>query len=85
MNFDAHLHKNSTSSPTSLLRYHKDLVNLLFWVIWACQAIPTKINRTNQPVGKFNVYICMQKINFIPPFFFITNLLFWVLLAYLAI
>ena len=43
--FDAHLHKNSTSCPTSFLRYHKDFANLLFWVIWAHLAIPTKISR----------------------------------------
>ena len=45
--FDTHLHKNSTSSPTYFLRYHKAFANLLFWVIWACLAMSTKINRIN--------------------------------------
>ena len=48
-NCDVHLHKKSTSSPTSFLRYCKDFANLLFWIIWTGLAMPTKIK--GQPVG----------------------------------
>ena len=43
-NCDAQLHKKSPSSLNSFLRYSKDFANLLFWVIWAGLAMPTKIN-----------------------------------------
>ena len=36
--------KKSTSSLTSFFSYCKYIANLLFWVIWAGQAMPTKIN-----------------------------------------
>ena len=46
----------------------QNFAHLSFWVIWACLAMPTKINRIKL---KENVmFICMQKINFILPFFF---------------
>ena len=67
-NCDAHLHKKSTSSLTSFLKYYKDFANLLFWVIWTGLALPTKINGIN--LEDSLMHICMQKIKFIPPFFF---------------
>ena len=79
--------KKSISSLTSFLGYCKDFANFLFWVIWAALAMPTKINGIN--LYDSLMFICMQEINFIPPFFFeilqwYYNLLFWVLWACLA-
>ena len=34
--------KRSTSSFMLSLRYYKDIVNLLFWVLWACLAMQTQ-------------------------------------------
>ena len=46
-NFDVLLHKNSTSSSLLSWDIKKILKNCYFWVIWACLAMPTKINRIN--------------------------------------
>ena len=43
----------------SFLRYYIDFANLLFWVIWACLAMPTKINQIN--LWESLMFICMQK------------------------
>ena len=43
-------HKSNFIPHSSFLRYQKDFPNLLFWVIWACLAMPTKINNTNLDV-----------------------------------
>ena len=40
---------------------------LLFWVLWAWMAMSTKIDNTN--LLETLKFICMQKTNFIPPFF----------------
>ena len=37
------LHKKSTSSLTSFLRYCRDFAFLLFWVIWACLVTTSKM------------------------------------------
>ena len=36
--------KKSSSYLPSYLRYCKDIANLLFWVLWACQAMTSKNN-----------------------------------------
>ena len=46
----------------------KDFANLLFWLIWASLAMPNKINGIN--LYDSLIFICMQKINIIPPIFF---------------
>ena len=46
-NCDAHLHKKTNLSLTSVLKYCRDFANLLFWVMWAGLAMPTKINGIN--------------------------------------
>ena len=68
-NCDARLHEKSTSFLTSFFRYYKDFVNLLFWVIWAGLAIPTKINGINLQNSLMLIYM-QKKINFISTFFF---------------
>ena len=50
------------------LIYYKDIVNLLFWVLWACLATQTQSDTIN--LQKTFVFICRQKIN-------ITPMLFW--------
>ena len=62
--FDAHLYKNPTSPSISFLKYYKDFTNLLFSVICAFLATLNKINRIH--VQESLMFICMQKINFIP-------------------
>ena len=52
----------STSSFTFSLRYWKDTVNLLFWVLWAYWAkLPKVILTTCRKL----LFICRWKINFI--------------------
>ena len=50
-----------------ILRYCKDIVNLLFWEFWECLIIPIK----NHSINLYGIFmlICMQKINFIIHFF----------------
>ena len=55
-------------TPPSLLKYHKDFANSLYWVISGCVPLSTKINKIN--LSEHLMFICMQKTNFIPPFFF---------------
>ena len=45
-----------------------DFANLLFCIIWACLPILTKINSIN--LQESLTFVCMQKINLIPYFFF---------------
>ena len=59
--------KRSTSSFTLSLRYYKDVVNLLFWVLWVCQARHTEI--VTIKLWKTSAFICRQKTNFIPQAF----------------
>ena len=62
------------------LRYCKYIVNLLFLVLWACLATYTQSDTTI--LQKNFVFICRQKLNFIPnPFMEILQKyanLFWV-------
>ena len=60
--------KRSSSSFTFFLRYYKDVVNLLFWVLCACLATQNQSDTIN--LQKTFVFICRQKINF-------TTMLFW--------
>ena len=60
--------KRSSSSFKFFLRYYKDVVNLLFWVLWVCLA--TQIQSDTINLQKTLVFICRQKINF-------TTMLFW--------
>ena len=68
------------------LKYYKDIPNLLFWVFkHAWLHTPRKILST----CKKRLFICRQKINFIPHVFLeilqsYANILFWVLLVCLA-
>ena len=39
--------KKLTSSFTPFLRYCKDIVNLLFWVLWGCLAMHTQSDTIN--------------------------------------
>ena len=55
--------KKSTSSFMFSWRYCKDIETLLLWVLCKCLASDT-IN-----LGKIFVFICWQKINFIPTVF----------------
>ena len=50
------------------LRYYKDIVNLLFWVLWECLAKHTQSDTIN--LQKTFVFFCRQKINF-------TRIFFW--------
>ena len=58
--------QKSSSSLTFSLRYYKDIVNLLFWVLWACLSTRTQSDPIN--LQKTFVFICRQKINFSPCF-----------------
>ena len=60
--------KNKLHSSLLFLRYCKDFANLLFWVIWAGLAMPTRINYITS--WNIFIFICMQKMNFISTFFF---------------
>ena len=86
-NLDAHLYKNSTSSLTSFLRYHKYFANLLFWVIWASLAMLTKINNINL-YERLIFSACKKSTSSLSSFLRnckdISNLLFWVFWPYLA-
>ena len=65
---------------TSFLRYCKDIVNLLLWVIWECLIMPIN-NDNNNLVENFDaqivetnfqetlIFISIQKINYIFNFF----------------
>ena len=55
---------SSLSSRLSSLRYYKDIVNFLFWVIWTCLAKQTQKDTIN--LKKTFVFIFRQKINFTP-------------------
>ena len=66
-NFDVYLHKSSTSSLTSSLRYCKDFAKLLFWVRWAWLTMSTK-NDSLDLYGNL-MFISKQKIKFITIFF----------------
>ena len=73
--------KRSSSSFIFSLKYYKDIVNLLFWVLWACLATWTQSDTIN--LKKTFVFICRQNIKFTPPPFLeilqrYTNFLFWV-------
>ena len=79
--------KKSTSSFTFSFRYCKYITKLLFLVIWTCLATQPQKDTIN--VKKTFVFICVQKINFIPHIFLeilqrYANFLFWVLLACLV-
>ena len=74
--------KRSSSSFTFSLRYYKDIVNLLFWVLWACLAKQAQSDTIN--LWQTFVFICRQKINFISHALLeilqrYANFLFWVL------
>ena len=56
--------KKLTSSFTLFLRYCKDIVNLLFWVLWACLAMHTQSDTIN-----FHDYL-HAKNQLHPPCFF---------------
>ena len=57
-----------SSSFTFSLRYYKDIVNLLFWALWAFMATQTQSHTIN--LQKTLVFICRQKIYFtLPPAF----------------
>ena len=67
-------------------RYCKDIADLLFWVLWTCLAIQTQSD--TMKLQKTFVFICRQKINFIPQVFLeilqrYANL-FWALWACMA-
>ena len=49
------------------LRYYKDFENLIFWVLSVWLAMHTKIDSIN--LQESLMYICMQKIKFIPHLF----------------
>ena len=49
--------KRPTSSFMFSLTCYKNVINLLFWVLWVCLATHTQIDTF--------VFICRQKINFI--------------------
>ena len=67
-NFDVHLHaKNHFDPLSSFLRYCKDIANLLFWGLLECWTTPIKSHNIN--LQETFMFICMQKINFIPHFF----------------
>ena len=73
-NFCIYLHtKKSTSSPTFFWKYCKDNANFLFWVLWACLAVDTKIDSISQNdtinLRKTLMFTYMPKINFIIHFF----------------
>ena len=77
--------KKSTSSFTFSSRYCKDIVNLLFPILWACLA--THIQSDISSYRKL-LFICRQNINFIPHAFKeilqrCANL-FWVLWAWIV-
>ena len=59
--------KKSTSSPTSLFRYCKNIVNLLFWELWEWLTVPIKI--IVSICGKFSSLPACKKINVITHFF----------------
>ena len=60
--------KRSSSSFTFSLRYYKDIVNLLFWALWAFMATQSQSHTIN--LQKTLVFICRQKIYFtLPPAF----------------
>ena len=52
--------KRSSSSITFSMIYYKDIVNLLFWVLWACLVTQTQSYTIN--LQKTFVFICRQKI-----------------------
>ena len=83
-NFDVYMYKNSTSSHTSFLRCCHDFANLLFRVFWVSLNKPITFNKIN--LWEMLMFICMQKINFVPPFFLQTLQRYWklVILATLA-
>ena len=64
---DAHCTKNQLQPLNCFLRYCKDFANMLFWVIRADLAMPTKFNCINLLASL--VSICIQKLNFIPSLF----------------
>ena len=53
----------STQTFTFSLKYCKDIIKLLFWVLWACLAMHTQSDTVN--LRKIFVFICRLKINFI--------------------
>ena len=58
--------KRSSSPFTISLRYYKEIVNLLFWVLWTCLAMQTQRDTMN--LYKTFMFICRQKTNFtLPP------------------
>ena len=59
--------KKSISFFTFSLRNGKDIANLLLKVLWKWQATHTQSDTIN--LKKILVFICSQKINFIPPIF----------------
>ena len=54
----------SASFFTFFLTYCKDIVNLLFWLLWACPATYTQSDTII--LSKTLIFICWQKINSIP-------------------
>ena len=65
------------------LRYCKNIVNLLFWVLWACLAMTSK--KDTMTLHKTFMFIFMQKIVFIPHLFLeilqLVVLVIWLCLA----
>ena len=62
-------HQPTCSPFTLFLIYYKDIVNLLFWVLWACLGTQTQSDTIN--LQKNFVFFCRQKINFTPPHLFL--------------
>ena len=60
-------YRKSCLSPTSFLKYYKDLVNLLFWVLWVCLATSTENNSSN--LWDNLMFICKLQINLTTQFF----------------
>ena len=78
------MYKKSTSSHTSFLRCCHNFGNLLFRMFWVSLNMPFKFNKIN--LWEILMFICMRKINFVPPFFLDTLQRYWklVILATLA-
>ena len=79
--------KRSSSSFPYSFTYYKYIVNLLFWLLWACLAKQTESDTIN--LWKIFVFICRQKNQFHPHAFLeilqrYANFLFWVLWACLV-
>ena len=82
--------KRSSLSFTFSFRYYKDIVNLLFWVLWACLATQTQNAKNTINLHKTFLFICRQKINFSLHAFLeilqrYAHFLFWVLWACLVV